>query len=392
MKKATTFFTFILFVMAGCSGSKQSDNQSNDLITIDVTASYPKKDIILQDYMDVEYVPLEDRDEFVTTGWVHAIGKKIIVVRNRNRASDGDIFIFDRNGKGLRKINRLGGGNEEYTFLLGITLDEDNNEIFVNDHYNNKICVYDLLGNFKRSLNHKEGSMYNMEIYNFDRNNLICRDDAFGRDRLGNRNVFLVISKQDGSITKEIEIPYKDKISSMIFSDNGVMGIRNRILVPQGDNCWTLSENSSDTIYGFMSDFSMIPLIVRTPSIQSMSPGIFLYPAVLTDRYCFMQTVKAEWDWEKNIGHTRINLMHDRKENATFEYTMYNGDYTNKQPVIMTSEITFGNGEVASVVVLEAFQLVESHKKGELKGKLKEIAAELKEDSNPVIMLIKHKK
>jgi hypothetical protein len=42
--------------------------------------------------------------------------------------------------------------------------------------------------------------------------------------------------------------------------------------------------------------------------------------------------------------------------------------------------------------VLEAYQLVESYKRGELKGKLKEIAATLNEESNPVIMLIKHKK
>ncbi|MDR1557950.1 MAG: 6-bladed beta-propeller, partial [Tannerellaceae bacterium] len=42
---------------------------------------------------------------------------------------------------------------------------------------------------------------------------------------------------------------------------------------------------------------------------------------------------------------------------------------------------------------LDAYQLVENYKKGKLKeGKLKEIAATLDEDSNPVIMLAKHKK
>jgi hypothetical protein len=41
---------------------------------------------------------------------------------------------------------------------------------------------------------------------------------------------------------------------------------------------------------------------------------------------------------------------------------------------------------------LEADQLVESYKRGELKGKLKEIASKLVEDDNPVIMLVKPKK
>lgn len=50
------------------------------------------------------------------------------------------------------------------------------------------------------------------------------------------------------------------------------------------------------------------------------------------------------------------------------------------------------NHEIESWQPLEAHQLVESYKKGELKGKLKEIAATLDEEDNPVIMLIKHKK
>lgn len=41
---------------------------------------------------------------------------------------------------------------------------------------------------------------------------------------------------------------------------------------------------------------------------------------------------------------------------------------------------------------LQAHELAEAYGKGVLKGKLKEIAAKLDEESNPVIMLIKHKK
>jgi len=50
------------------------------------------------------------------------------------------------------------------------------------------------------------------------------------------------------------------------------------------------------------------------------------------------------------------------------------------------------NHEIESWQALDANQLIESYNNGELKGKLKKIAATLNEDSNPVIMLIKHKK
>jgi len=53
MKKVNSIFMIILLaIMAGCRGeNKQS---SNDYITVDVTRSYPKKELILQDFMDVD--------------------------------------------------------------------------------------------------------------------------------------------------------------------------------------------------------------------------------------------------------------------------------------------------------------------------------------------------
>jgi len=41
---------------------------------------------------------------------------------------------------------------------------------------------------------------------------------------------------------------------------------------------------------------------------------------------------------------------------------------------------------------IEAYELVEAYQNGHLKDKLKEIAAGLDEESNPVIMVAKYKK
>lgn len=105
MKQTKTILAVILLVvLAGCGENKQSNN---DLIIVDVSKSYPKKELILQDFMDVEYVALETTDEFLTQGLVQDVGKEYILATNRN--NDGDIFIFDRKtGKGVRKINRRG--------------------------------------------------------------------------------------------------------------------------------------------------------------------------------------------------------------------------------------------------------------------------------------------
>ena len=66
-------------------------------------------------------------------------------------------------------------------------------------------------------------------------------------------------------------------------------------------------------------------------------------------------------------------------------------DFSEKVPVNLTMQETT-NSEIAFCQKLEPHELIEAYEKGQLKGKLKEIAAELEEDSNPVIMLVKYKK
>ena len=396
MKRSTTISAAILFMMSGFIGCNQPKPKSEGFITVDVTATYPKKELILQDFMDVEYIPLESTDSFITMAHVQDIGEDVIIVRNRNRSSDGNIFFFDKKGKGLRKINRQGAGGEEYTFLLKVILDEDNNELFVNDHYVNKIFVYDQFGKFKRSFSHKEGGIYN-PVYNFDEDNLICLDYASDFD-LKPKNRFFIISKEDGRIVKEIQIPFKDKKTTVLTLTDAAKGItisnsaRNEELIPYlGD--WVLMDPSSDTIYKSEPDFSMTPIIVRTPSIETMIPEIFLFPGVFTDRYYFLQTVKKEYDFTTNSGFPRTDLVYDQQEKAIYEYTVLNADFSTKKLVNMVYEITLINDDgIAFVQRLEAPELIEANENGELKGKLKEIASTLDEESNPVLMLARYKK
>jgi hypothetical protein len=391
MKKLMALSTAILFAAAGCSDGRQTDG---DLITVDVLASYPKKELILQDIIDVEYVPLETTDEFLTQGIVQAVGKDIIVVKND--VSDGDIFIFDRNGKGLRKINRKGQGSEEYVDFSGIMLDDDKGELFINDANIRKIMVYDLDGNFKRSLEYKEGVYYG-SIFNFGRDYLITIGGLMSADGTISKDPFLILSKQDGSVIREIEVPYKERKTIAAIFRNEATGViyfagpssSNSPVIPFYDR-WILAESSADTLYVCSSDYALTPLIARTPSIQSMDPEIFLLPGVLTDRYYFMQTVKKTFDFETREGFPSVSLAYDRQEKKIYEVTVYNDDYSDKKKAdMMTVSV---NTEIATWQRLEAPDLVEAYKNGELTGRLAEIASTLDEEDNPVIMLMKYKK
>ena len=78
-------------MMIGCKKNVSLEN--GDVIMIDVAKDgYSQKEIILQDFMDVEYIALDSSDDFLCQGQVLAVGAKIIVVRND--IQDGDIYLL----------------------------------------------------------------------------------------------------------------------------------------------------------------------------------------------------------------------------------------------------------------------------------------------------------
>ena len=377
----------VLFLMLGWSGCRENSG-TVDIVTVDISQNYPKKELVLQDFMDVEYIPLETNDEFITQGDVMAIDNKYIVVKNWN--NDCDIFLFDRKtGKGVRKWNRRGQGAEEYTFINGIVLDEGKNELYVNSTPSKKILVYDLFGNFKRSLNYVQGAEF-MDVFNYDENSLICYDMSvyYNEGKLKEKPFYhMIISKKDGSVVKGIPVPFDIVKAPFVQKGDGIAVASVRPIIPyKGD--WLLVETSTDTVYNYVSkENKLCPFLVKTPS---ENPEILLTIGAVTERYYFMQTIQKVFDFDKRSGFPTIGVVYDKQENAVFNAIVRNGDFAKLQGVDLVSH-PMNNDEIAAFQTLAANQLVETYENNELKGRAKEIAAGLNEESNPVVLLYKYK-
>ena len=385
-------FTLVA-ILSGCGQSKQK----RDLIQIDVTANFPEKEFLLQDVFDVEYVPLETRDSFLTMGHIQAVNDEFIVSRNKGR-QDGDIYVFDRKtGKGVSTFNHLGQGNGEYMNVLEVIMDAPQRELYVNSHWIKKIFVYDIEGNYKRSFNHNGATFYHK--YAVLDSFLVCDDIDWDHATDGGKALkdhYLAVSKEDGRIIKAAPIPYEEKISTVIFApDKKDWRYAGRTGMSCCNGDVLLMETSSDTIYRFKQDLSLVPFSVRTPSIHQVD-NLFLYPLFCSGKqYLFYVLVKKEHDFKTNEGFPTTNLVYDKKDGSVYKVSVYNADYTEETPLKIEGEVfvlrAFNQNGVAFTQTLYASDLVEAYQEGRLKGRLKEIASTLDEEDNPVILIAKYK-
>lgn len=384
--KKVIFLVAVLLGLASCTGEKK---EKEAFITVDITASYPEKDLVLQDFMDVEYVPLETSDEFLAQGNIAFVGENIVVATNMRQ---GDILLFDRaTGKGIRKINHKGFGPEEYIMPYNVVLFEDKNEMFVNDGPTSKIQVYDLDGNYKRTISYKRGALVTVLI-DFDTDNFLSQN-IYAPENENSGETFLFLSKKDGSMT-DIKVPYQERKSIALVrvnEDGSMQGAfpENSDFIDPFQDGWLLTEPSADTIYYYKPDRSLKPFIVRTPSVQTMSPEVFLFPGVLTDDYYFMQSVTKEYDFDKNEGMPSTPLVYDVAEQKIYKYTVRNADYEDREENLSKQNVS---NKLAFYQALPADELIEAQEDGKLKGKLSGIAAHLDMEDNPVVMIVKPKK
>ena len=385
MKKLTYFFTLVIFAGLSSCGSGE---RAGGAITMDVGKSYPQITIDINDIADVEYLPLGVSNDFLLSeGNVSYFDDDIIVFAQRT----GDIMFFDyRTGKAVKSFNRLGKGNEEYPALAfnSIAVDRDKNEVYVNNPQGNCILVYDTDGRFKRRLECHD-KRYNA-IYNFDPDNLLVHDNV-----MENSLPFLLISKLDGMVVEELTPPVAERLPTtyMIRVDQGVLPM----LISYGPILKTkegflMADISYDTIYRLTGSGGVPePVIARTPSARGTDAPVFIFPALETRRYLMMSCIgknpSASDPMKMFYAKT---FAYDREDGSFYEPTVISGDYDNWRLPVNSGAI--GHNTVNAISVnLSAVSLVIALEEGKLHGKLREVASTLKEDDNPVIMIVRFK-
>ena len=373
--------SMFLASLMGCGNKEQAAPWTN----IDLSGSIPKEERILQDLFEVKYVALETTDSFLTRGFIEAVSQHFLITYDYN---EGCLSLFDRTtGKGIRQIKRQGQGPEEFTSPSNVIIDEKREELFISDYSLRKILIYDMKGNFKRSFKTVDENYYT-ELLDYDDGHLLAYKSPAGPH--DESSCHLLISKQDGSLTKEIRFPI-DQVETPIFTHGKLTSTPFFYLTAPYGERWALTVTSSDTIYSYDADGNASPLIVRSPSIHGMDPQVFLYPTILTDRYYFLRAQKKEFDLETMKGFPTQMLLYDTQEKKLVEYTLTNADMEDGPSINFYSIRPLGC-DALGALTLQAPDLVEARKAGKLKGELQNITERLDEESNPVIVLLEEKR
>ena len=383
--------------------TESKDYNTASLPTLDLLKSYPKKDIILQDIADVEYIPMETTNDVLFSSKnlykTFIEGDTIVIAR-----SEG-VDFFNRKGKFLHSFDRHGGGAEEYKTLTRIGVDFKSKEVYVYDHqFNSRIYVYTFNGDFKRLLKLSDKSIWLEYLLDYDTNYLFSEDtknvDYEGR-KINNKTPYISISKKTGKVTP-FPIVINKRLRNGYSLGAAIWWIPTEPITKNASEI-LISDFSLDTIYSLQKEI-LTPITVR--KAQTSDAGFPLITSVdfKTNRYWCWSITEKKMNariFNSSIPNRKFEKMKsrqillDRKENAFYDINIINTDYLYPADLKKRSfrVATYGASLPANCAmeILSAEGLVELYNENRLQGKLKDVASKLREDDNPVLMLVKFK-
>lgn len=139
-------WTILLFTASGIGFHSCSTKHAENIRVIDIVGNLNNtEDIKLSDIADeVSYIPLETKAECLLTE-----GYNIISSSEFFFISDGDkpLFVFDLEGRFVRKIGSIGNGPGEFSECIQFHLDEQKREVYIFNQ-NREFCRYTWEGDY----------------------------------------------------------------------------------------------------------------------------------------------------------------------------------------------------------------------------------------------------
>jgi hypothetical protein len=151
----------------------------------------------------------------------------------------------------------------------------------------------------------------------------------------------------------------------------------------------TLADMSSDTVYTYSAERVLTPAFVRTPSVHASEPRTVWTTELVSEKFIVFQISTLDFDSaQKGTGFSQRSLMYDYAAGQVVEPSFVDVNNPSASWSPQTGQTPVGT----AVEMLNPLRLVEAQEKGELSGPLAEIATSIKEDDNPVVMIVKFKR
>ena len=229
-----------------------------------------------------------------------------------------EVLIFNKDGKFLNKINKRGNGPAEYTNIVDIALDDNNENIIIySDNF--KLLIFDLMGNYVSQVNTIDiGKIYERIIYD---NNLLYFFNPLNRK---DENLIEVFDLKNNEYKENM---FSDKSIDFMLRPMGVSIVKSKSIwyvVPLSNKLSSISQQKKHII-----DIDNFGVSRRILDLQYKDHKKFM-SEIYNNKICFGLSSIRETDQSIYFRSNRHDFIKLDKRNNYIEWMQFSADPHNK--------------------------------------------------------------
>ena len=312
----------------------------------------------------------------------------------------GIFYLFDRSGRFLSSFNHKGQAPEDYNFLITAFVDEARGELFAIEK--NRIQVYDLKGDYRRTLRLPDGAWVYEAADGGDGSILLVDNQErasilyagmVDENAEAYEQPFVRISKADGGLVSYITLPKNFLVDlSADFQTAGIslkVSGPNHRLVSHRDG-FLLTNQETDTIFLYAHD-QLKPMMIHTPPVSEQGEKSYLNGYVEAGDYLFFEKVIVKAVENRRPPVPSVYYLYDKRDGQFYEQAVSMRDFEGKRIDLTPQIIRPSRDARLGCLLLTVDELQTANADGKLSGELKRIVDEMPEDSNDLLMLMRFK-
>jgi len=400
--KQTKSLSLIIFIMLiGCRSGNQT---AVDML--DANQDKDRIDLQIADIAEISYIPLKYGTENILVGTT-SLTRNLFI--SHDKIFLGDIFYqspklisYDFIGEPIHVFGTYGRGPGEYINLTGFVVDTLADEVIIYDGLQSKFVVFSTTGVFKHEKLLEGGLKTNYSnIENINERYMLAYKDnsrVIGDEDIVLANGQLFISKTNPVIWGKVFTLYdKRTLEEVDFLDfEYEKPSRFQIFTIQNNLTTTkegvyITSARTDTIYFMNRELKLVPRFIDVTKYKDINHEARLFPSAEGEKYLFFSTAL-----ENNFDNQNLRrfFAYDKKAKKLFRINtgMAEQGAVNTWESLINNDVVFGNPTLTlnhnyAATLLPPLFLLEHY--DSLPADLKEIATQIREDDNPVLMLMK---
>ena len=384
MKNLFAYSLLVVILFSACT------HESVKKGIIDIGNAYEKRTPVMASeyFSSIEYIPLETSEGSMledVTHMVVALAEDRLVIHNYNTP---DIKAFDYSGKILEFKARKGRTKKEFMSVRGLFTYNDEVMVVGDDN----ILIYDMDGNFKERIDTPTCNfvfnvpfIINERLFGVLGNDIIekklCIDHI---DGTGKRIYGDPVYSYSGNAYKPryitrngVNYELMQKLPGIIYNANEKVFL----MLKANDTLYTISKETCQKSPEYIFDYGKyldeksnkrILFLLETPK--------FLIASVLFNKILYNPPagyIMPPFVYDYDTGQTRILPYYEEFDRNGFENDV-NGD-----ELIFYPKLCRGNKMYELINAIDFIDIAEKSKS----SKIKEVAAKLTEESNPVLVV-----